>query len=104
MDINKLTRKELLNLPQESHSVLTVNEVIITPTYCKHDSGFRLNAVIAPVKEEYKIIGYVDAVVLGPNLLILKSDVLLKSNAMRFFGPIFRLSIMGGVLNIKQEN
>ena len=92
--LNNIKREELLNLPQKEFNKIEVYDwIIVVPTRRKHDSGWRLMALVGGKKvgkhyEPVELIGYCDDInwrfPKNMNHNILRSDMTL-SNCIRFW-------------------
>ena len=92
--LNTIKREELLNLPQKDFNKIETYEwIIVVPTRRKHDSGWRLMALVGGKKvgdhyEPVELIGYCDDInwkfPKNMNHNILRSDMTL-SNCIRIW-------------------
>ena len=92
--LNTIKREELLNLPQKDFNKIETYEwIIVVPTRQKHDSGWRLMALVGGKKvgdhyEPVELIGYCDDInwkfPKNMNHNILRSDMTL-SNCIRIW-------------------
>ena len=102
-DIVNLKRKELLSLPhKENYDIKEYDFIIIVPTNRKHDSGWRLMALIGAEKigKKYtptEVIGYCDDI----NLILpentskykpIRYDMLL-SNCIRMWSHCYKFAV-----------
>lgn len=100
--LNTIKREELLNLPQkEFNKVETYAWIIVVPTRQKHDSGWRLMALVGGKKvdnhyEPIELIGYCDDInwkfPITINNNILRSDMTL-SNCLRIWSDYYSFRV-----------